>query len=158
MEDAGIIIRCRNLSITELPLEGNAIEDSFKVYMRDTGLFVSMLEDGTLFDILQGRLYGYKGAIFENLIADIFTKMGRKLYYYRKDSGLEIDFVIRYHGECVLVEVKASTGNTKSTKTILQHPDKYHVHHAIKLGDYNIGEKDGVLTLPLYMAFLLKEY
>ena len=158
LEDAGIIIRCRNLSITELPLEGNAIEDSFKVYMRDTGLFVSMLEDGTQFDILQGRLYGYKGAIFENLIADIFIKMGRKLYYYRKDSGLEIDFVIRYHSECVLVEVKASTGNTKSTKTILQHPDKYHVYQAIKLGDYNIGEKDGILTLSVYMAFLLKEY
>ena len=158
LEDAGIIIRCRNLSITELPLEGNAIEDSFKVYMRDTGLFVSMLEDGTQFDILQGRLYGYKGAIFENLIADIFIKMGRKLYYYRKDSGLEIDFVIRYHSECVLVEVKASTGNTKSTKTILQHPDECHVYQAIKLGDYNIGEKDGVLTLPLYMAFLLKKY
>ena len=158
LEDAGIIIRCRNLSITELPLEGNAIEDSFKVYMRDTGLFVSMLEEGTQFDILQGRLYGYKGAIFENLIADIFIKMGRKLYYYRKDSGLEIDFVIRYHSECVLVEVKASTGNTKSTKTILQHPDKYHVYQAIKLGDYNIGEKDGILTLSVYMAFLLKEY
>lgn len=158
LEDAGIIIRCRNLSITELPLEGNAIEDSFKVYMRDTGLFVSMLEDGTQFDILQGRLYGYKGAIFENLIADIFIKMGRKLYYYRKDSGLEIDFVIRYHSECVLVEVKASTGNTKSTKTILQHPDKYHVYQAIKLGDYNIGEKNGILTLPVYMAFLLREY
>ena len=158
LEDAGIIIRCRNLSITELPLEGNAIEDSFKVYMRDTGLFVSMLEDGTQFDILQGRLYGYKGAIFENLIADIFIKMGRKLYYYRKDSGLEIDFVIRYHSECVLVEVKASTGNTKSTKTILQHPDKYHVYQAIKLGDCNIGEKDGILTLPVYMAFLLREY
>ena len=158
LEDAGIIIRCRNLSITELPLEGNAIEDSFKVYMRDTGLFVSMLEDGTQFDILQGRLYGYKGAIFENLIADIFIKMGRKLYYYRKDSGLEIDFVIRYHSECVLVEVKASTGNTKSTKTILQHPDKYHVYQAIKLGDYNIGEKDGILTLPIYLAFLLREY
>ena len=158
LEDAGIIIRCRNLSITELPLEGNAIEDSFKVYMRDTGLFVSMLEEGTQFDILQGRLYGYKGAIFENLIADIFIKMGRKLYYYRKDSGLEIDFVIRYHSECVLVEVKASTGNTKSTKTILQHPDKYHVYQAIKLGDYNIGEKDGIITLPVYMAFLLREY
>ena len=158
LEDAGIIIRCRNLSITELPLEGNAIEDSFKVYMRDTGLFVSMLEEGTQFDILQGRLYGYKGAIFENLIADIFIKMGRKLYYYRKDSGLEIDFVIRYHSECVLVEVKASTGNTKSTKTILQHPDKYHVYQAIKFGDYNIGEKDGILTLPVYMAFLLREY
>ena len=114
-----------------------------------------MLEDGTQFDILQGNLYGYKGAIFENLVADIFYKMGRKLYYYRKDSGLEVDFVIRYKGECTLVEVKATTGNTKSTKTILKHPEKYHVNQVIKLGDYNVGRSEKILTLPAYMAFLL---
>ena len=156
IEDAGIISRCYNLSITELPLDGNAEEDTFKVYMRDCGLFVSMLEDGTQYDILQGNLYGYKGAIFENLVADIFAKMGRKLYYFHKDSGLEVDFVIRYKGACTLVEVKASTGNTKSTKTILQHPEKYHVSGAIKLGDYNVGRSEQILTLPLYMAFLLR--
>ena len=142
IEDAGIITRCRNLNITELPLDGNAMQDAFKVYMVDTGLFVSMLEDGTQFDIL---------------IADIFTKMKRKLYYFRKDSGLEVDFVIRYKGECVLVEVKAKDGNTKSTKTILANPDKYHVFHAIKLGDYNVGRSNQLLTIPLYMAFLLRQ-
>lgn len=157
IEDAGIITRCHNLSITELPLDGNALDDIFKVYMQDCGLFVSMLEDGTQYDILQGNLHGYKGAIFENLIADIFTKMGRRLYYFHKDSGLEVDFVIRYRGECTLVEVKAATGNTKSTKTILNHPEKYHVNRAIKLGDYNVGQADKILTLPLYMAFLLRE-
>ena len=156
IEDAGIIARCYNLSVPELPLDGNAKEDAFKVYMRDTGLFVSMLEDGTQYDILQGNLYGYKGAIFENLIADVFSKMGRKLYYFHKDSGLEVDFVIRYKGECTLVEVKATTGNTKSTKTILSQPEKYHVRSAIKLGDYNVGAMGQVLTLPLYMAFLLR--
>ncbi len=158
IEDAGIISRCYNLSITELPLDGNAEEDVFKVYMRDCGLFVSMLEDGTQYDILQGNLYGYKGAIFENLIADIFAKMGRKLYYFHKDSGLEVDFVIRYKGECTPVEVKAATGNTKSTKTILRHPEKYHVNSAIKLGNYNVGRSGQILTLPLYMAFLLREF
>lgn len=157
IEDAGIISRCYNLSITELPLDGNAEEDVFKVYMRDCGLFVSMLEDGTQYDILQGNLFGYKGAIFENLIADIFTKMGRNLYYFHKDSGLEVDFVIRYKGECTLVEVKAATGNVKSTKTILRHPEKYHVKSAMKLGDYNIGRMDQILTLPLYMAFLIRD-
>ena len=157
IEDAGIIIRCYNLSITELPLDGNAEQDVFKVYMQDCGLFVSMLEDGTQYDILQGKLYAYKGAIFENLIADIFGKMGRKLYYFHKDSGLEVDFVIRYKGQCTLVEVKAATGNTKSTKTILNHPEKYHVSSAIKLGDYNVGRAGMILTLPLYMAFLLKD-
>lgn len=157
IEDAGIIARCYNLSITELPLDGNADENVFKVYMRDCGLFISMLEDGTQYDILQGNLYGYKGAVFENLIADIFSKMGRKLYYFHKDSGLEVDFVIRYKGECTLVEVKAATGNTKSTKTILKHPEKYHVYSAVKLGDYNVGRAEQILTLPLYMAFLLRE-
>lgn len=155
IEDAGIITRCYNLSITELPLDGNAEEDVFKVYMRDCGLFISMLEDGTQYDILQGNLHGYKGAIFENLIADIFGKMGRKLYYFHKDSGLEVDFVMRYQGQCTLVEVKAATGNAKSTKTILRHPEKYHVSSAIKLGNYNVGRTGQLLTLPLYMAFLL---
>ena len=157
IEDAGIITRCYNLSITELPLDGNAEKDVFKVYMSDCGLFVSMLEDGTQYDILSGNLYGYKGAIFENLIADIFTKMGRKLYYYHKDSGLEVDFVIRYNSECILVEVKATSGNFKSTKTILKYPEKYHVNSAIKLGDYNVGRMGQILTLPLYMAFLLRK-
>lgn len=157
IEDAGIISRCYNLTATELPLDGNAQDDVFKVYMRDCGLFISMLEDGTQFDVLQGNLARYKGAIFENLIADMFTKMGRKLYYFHKNSGLEVDFVIRYKGACTLVEVKASSGNTKSTKTILAHPEKYHVNSAIKLGDYNVGRSGEILTLPLYMAFLLTE-
>ena len=156
IEDAGIIRKCYNLEIPELPLDGNAISEQFKVYMADTGLFISMLERETAHDILNGNLLGYKGAIFENLIADIFGKMGRKLYYYRKDSGLEVDFVMRYDGECTLVEVKASSGNVKSTKTILAHPERYHVSRAIKLGNYNIGTSDQITTLPLYMAFLLK--
>lgn len=158
IEDAGIIRRCYNLSLPELPLDGNAIQDIFKVYMMDSGLLIAMLEDGTQFDVLQGNLYGYKGAIFENLAADILAKMGRKLYYYHKDSGLEIDFVMRYAGQSTLLEVKATTGNTKSAKTILKHPEKYHVGGAIKLGDYNVGRAGNILTLPFYMAFLLTAY
>ncbi len=157
IEDAGIIVRCYNLQLPELPLDGNAVNDVFKVYMADTGLFVSMLEDGTQMDILRGNLYGYKGAIFENLVADLFSKMGRKLYYYHKDSGLEVDFVIRYQGTSTLVEVKAATGYVKSTKTILNHPEKYHVGGAVKLGDYNVGQNENILSLPLYMGFLMKQ-
>ena len=122
LEDTGLIRRCYNLTLPELPLEGNACHDKFKVYMADTGLFVGMLEDGTERDILQGDLFGYKGAIFENLVADFFIKMKRPLYYFRKDSGLEIDFIMCYKGEAVLLEVKAKSGNTKSTRTILKHP------------------------------------
>lgn len=158
IEDAGIITRCYNLQMTELPLDGNADNSVFKVYMNDVGLFVSMLEPGTQADILQGNLLGYKGAIFENLAASILYKMGRKLYYFRKDSGLEIDFVTRYQGKCTLIEVKAETGNAKSVKTILNHPEKYHVEQAIKFGNYNVGNTGNILTLPLYMLMFLDKY
>ncbi|MDY6105929.1 MAG: DUF4143 domain-containing protein, partial [Candidatus Limisoma sp.] len=121
------------------------------------GLLVSMLEEGTQSSILRGELYGYKGAIFENLLADIFGKMGRKLYYYHKNSGIELDFLMRHKGQCIPIECKATTGNAKSMSTVLKHPEKYHVNLAIKFGDYNIGRKDNLLTLPTYMAFLLTE-
>jgi len=155
IEDAGIINRCYNTNTTELPLDGQAIRDEFKVYMTDIGLLVSMLEDGTAKSILQGNLNTYKGAIYENLAADILCKMGRKLYYFQKDSGLELDFLIRYKGECCPLECKAQTGNAKSLKTVLNHPEHYHVNHAIKIGDYNVGRNGGILTLPFYMLFLL---
>ena len=157
IEDAGIIRRCYNLHITELPLDGNADKECFKVYMADSGLFISMLEEGTAWSIMQGNMLSYKGAIFENLMADILGKMGRKLYYFRKDSGLELDFVLRYKGECCPLECKARTGNAKSLQTVLKHPEHYHVFHALKAGDYNVGRSGTTLTIPFYMAFLLTE-
>lgn len=157
IEDAGIIRRCHNLEITELPLDGNCMSNVFKVYMADTGLFVSMLEEGTANSILQGNLYSYKGAIFENLLADIFGKMGRRLYYYHKDSGLELDFVIRFKGKCTPVECKAENGNAKSLRTVMNNPDKYHIVQAYKIGKFNIARNGNILNIPHYMAFLLTE-
>lgn len=52
IEDAGIIRRCYNTEITELPLDGNRIQSEFKVYMADIGLLIAMLEDGTQSSIL----------------------------------------------------------------------------------------------------------
>lgn len=157
IEDAGIIRRCYNTEITELPLDGHKIKTEFKVYMADIGLLVSMLEEGTQSSILQGDLLSYNGAIKENLVADVLGKMGRKLYYFHKDSSIELDFLMRYKGLCTPIECKATTGNAKSMSTVLKHPEKYHVTNAIKLGDYNIGRKDELLTIPMYMSFLLTE-
>ena len=157
IEDAGIIRRCYNLQTTQLPYKGNYLPDMFKVYMVDAGLFLSMLDDGTQFDVLQGNLHIYKGAIYENLVADIFTKMGRPLYYYHKEGGIELDFLIRYHGSSTPIEVKSTNGNAKSIKTVLAHPEKYDIVQAVKLADNNVGKENGILTLPLYMAFLLTE-
>ena len=155
LEDAGIICRCYNTDITGLPMEGNAKDNVFKVYTADIGLLIEMLGPGTRADILQGNLGGFKGAIYENLMADTLHKKAQNLYYFQKDSGLELDFLIRMNGECIPLEVKAKTAKAKSTKTVLNHPEKYHVRNIIKFGDYNIGRDGQLLTLPNYMKFLL---
>jgi hypothetical protein len=155
LEDAGIICRCYNTNITGLPMEGNAKDNVFKVYTADIGLLVEMLGAGSRADIIQGNLGGFKGAIYENLMADTLHKKAQNLYYFQKDSGLELDFLVRINGECVPLEVKAKTAQAKSVKTVLAHPEKYHVKHIIKFGDYNIGRDGQLLTLPNYMQFLL---
>ncbi|MBQ9077208.1 MAG: ATP-binding protein [Muribaculaceae bacterium] len=157
LEDAGLVQRCYNVHITELPLEGNSINDCFKLYTTDIGLLVAMLDYGTQVDILKGNLLGYKGAIFENLMADFLCKSGQKLYYFQKDSGLELDFLVRYRGECVILEVKAKSGRAKSMKTVLNNKNVYHINNAIKLGKYNVGREGDVLTLPLYMGYLIRD-
>ena len=155
LEDAGIICRCYNTDITGLPMEGNAKDNVFKVYLADIGLLVEMLGPSTRADILQGNLGGFKGAIYENLMADTLHKKAQNLYYFQKDSGLELDFLVRMNGECVPLEVKAKSAKSKSAKTVLSHPEKYQVKHIIKFGDYNIGRAGTLLTLPNYMQFLL---
>lgn len=155
LEDAGLVQRCYNTQITELPLEGNSIKDCFKLYTTDIGLLVAMLDYGTQVDILKGNLLGYKGAIFENLMADFLCKSGQKLYYFHKDSGLELDFLVRFRGDCFVLEIKANSGKAKSVATVLKNKNIYHVNNAIKLGKYNVGREGEVLTIPLYMGFLI---
>ena len=151
--DAGIINFCYNLTIPELPLEGNARSDIFKVYMRDTGLLMAMLEDGSQEDIIDGNLGIYKGAIYENIIADIFAKSGKKLYYFEHNSKIEIDFIIRYQKQATAVEVK-SADNTKS-KSMISVIENWNVKHGIKLSTKNVGGTNEVDSIPLYMAIFL---
>ncbi len=153
--DAGIINICYNLSNLSLPLEGNKIDNIFKIYMQDSGLFVAMLEEGSAGKILSGDMGMYKGAIYENIVADAFSKNGRNLYYYHKDSGLEIDFISTVDDELSLIEVKATTGNAKSANTVLKNQAQYGVNKCIKLSANNVGREGVKLTIPYYMAFLL---
>lgn len=116
--------------------------------MRDTGLLMAMLDDGANFDVMNG------GAIYENVIADIFHKSGKKLYYFEKNSTLEIDFFLRYEGVATAIEVK-SADNTKS-KSLKSVMTKWNVEKGIKLSSKNIGiNENGVISMPLYMSMFL---
>lgn len=154
--DYGLICLCHNVSCPESPLEGNKINNIFKIYMCDTGLLLSLLDEDTIGDVLLNDMGTYKGVIYENIVADAFNKNNKKLYYYSKDSGLEIDFVTRYQKNITLIEVKAKNGNTKSAKTVLSNKERYpEANFLIRLKDCNIGIQDNILSIPYYLAFLI---
>ena len=151
--DAGIINFCHNLSLPELPFEGTSRSEAFKVYMRDTGLLMAMLDEGVQEEIIDGNLGIYKGAIYENIIADIFTKNQKKLYYFEYNSTLEIDFFIRYDKKATAIEVKSSSNSkSKSLESVIKN---YKVEKGIKLAPSNYGNKDGIDIFPIYMAMFL---
>ena len=161
--DYGLITYCKNLRLLESPLSGNAMDECFKIYVADTGLFMAMLDPESAGDVLFKDMGIYKGALYENIVADAFSKMERELFYFNKDNHLEVDFITRYNRNITLVEVKATTGNTKSSKSILENKDRYpSANQLIKLGEYNISEVvDNLgnikITMPYYLTFLLKE-
>ena len=55
------------------------------------------------------------------------------------------------------MKLKKRKPTLMNNTTILKHPEKYHVNQCIKLGNYNVGRSGKILTLPLYMGFLLYE-
>ena len=57
----------------------------------------------------------------------------------------------------MVLEIKAKSGKTKSLRTVLKNKNVYHINNAIKLGKYNAGREEEVLTVPLYMGFLIKD-
>ena len=155
LKDTGIITKVHNLDVPATPLSVNMISNQFKVFTTDIGMLVGMLEDGTTDAILSGNLGMGKGMIYEELIADALYKRGGRLFYFSKDSGLKLDFVVNYYGNSTILEVKAKDGNTKSAKTVMMHPDHYGRTQLIRIKDSNIGVSEGVLTIPHYMAHLL---
>lgn len=62
----------------------------------------------------------------------------------------------RNNNELTLIEVKSNNDNAKSLKEILNNKDKYDINSNFKLADTNIGTTNGINTIPLYIAFLIK--
>lgn len=155
LRQAHIVSKVFNLEVPSLPLTGQKIESQFKLFPEDIGIVTSMYGIDTLAAINKSNLGQGKGAIYEAVVFDSLNKAGITPYYFAKESGLKIDFVISYNGFPTLIEAKAKTGNTKSSKTIMKHPEHYGKTKLIKIGDYNISEEGDIITIPHYLTFVL---
>ncbi len=160
LQSAGIINVCHCLNFPELPLGGNYDESKYKIYLCDTGLLISMLDDEAQEDLRANRNLGiYKGALYENIVGEALSKCGYSLYYYkRENSTLEEDFFLRTKKSLIPLEVKSKNGTAKSLRTLVKS-DKYSdIHCGIKLTAGNVGFQDGIYTFPYFCTFLLRRY
>lgn len=158
--DAGVITECNCLLYPELPLKGNIDESKYKLYYPDTGLLVSALDEEAQEDLRVNKNLGvYKGALYENFVAEAFIKQGLGLYYYKKEnSTLEEDFFVRTSDELIPVEVKSNNNRSKSLSSLIKNENYADIHHGIKLGDFNIGCSNNIYTFPYFCSFMIKAY
>ena len=134
--------------------------NAFKVYFFDTGLLLSLLDPESGEDFRVRKNFGvYKGAVFENSVAECLSKSGLDLYYYKRpDSTLELDFVLRTKDGIVPVEVKSKDGNAYSLREAIANPKYGDISEGIKITRKNISYCGKVLTLPHFCAFFIKEW
>ena len=160
LSDAGVINICYCLNYPELPLKGNYNETKFKLYYADTGLLIASLDDEAQEDLRANKNLGvYKGALYENFIAEALVKQDFKLYYYSKEnSTLEEDFFVRSTDELIPLEVKSNTNNSKSLSTLIKSNSYKDIKYGIKLHAGNIGYSNNIYSFPYFCAFLLKRF
>jgi len=160
LKDSGIVNICYGMNFPELPLKGNYDENKYKLYFFDTGLLVAQLDEESHFDLRANKNLGvYKGALYENIVAEALVKQGYSLYYYkREDSSLEQDFFVRDIDSLIPIEVKATSGSAKSLNVLITS-DKYpDIKYGIKFTKGNIGYSRKIYTFPYFCSFLLKRY
>lgn len=158
--DARVIVQCNCLLYPELPLKGNIDNSKYKLYYPDTGLLVANLDDEAQEDLRTNKNLGvYKGALYENFVAEAFIKQGLGLYYYKKEnSTLEEDFFARTKNSLVPIEVKSNSNKSKSLDSLIKNVNYHNIHFGIKLGDFNIGFANNIFTFPYFCSFLIKEF
>ena len=160
LNNAGIINICYCLEQPELPLGGNYNPDNYRIYFRDTGLLIGSLDEEAQEDLRNNKNFNtYKGAIYENMIADMLVKEGYKLYFYKNEKGtVEMDFFVRDANSLIPVEVKATDGATASLNNLINSEKYRDIRYGIKLCYKNIGFNGKFYTFPYFLTFLLKRY
>ena len=158
LKDAGVILQCFCMSFPELPLQGNYDESKFKLYFPDTGLLISTLDEEAQNDLRANKNLGiYKGALYENFVAEALYKQGFGLFYYSNDnSTLEEDFFVRSTDALIPVEVKSNRQSSRSLRNLIVGEKYKDISFGIKFGDLNVGNENNIYTFPYFCAFLLK--
>ena len=173
LQESMIVNIAYNTTEPNIGLRLNRESSALKCYMGDTGLLLSLafdengiMEEEIYKKILFNKLSFNEGMIMENIVAQMLTASGKKLYFYfnydKKDSNnnLEIDFLIAKNKitsrhNVSPIEVKSGKNYTYSSLNKFKAKYKDYLHTSYILHIDDLKEENGILFLPLYMTSLL---
>lgn len=173
LSDAMIANICYNSTAPSIGLKLNMDRLTLKCYMADTGLLISHAfdENGIVSEeiykkLLFDKLECNKGMIVENLVAQMLTAAGHKLYFYSNPSRdevserMEIDFLIaksKISSRHNISPIEVKSGKNYTLTSLKKFRNKYAEQtdspYVLHTGD--LKEEDGITYLPLYMTPLL---
>lgn len=173
LNDARIVNIAQKVSDISIAFNLYTNDNSFKCYLLDTGLLISLaykdrpyLENELYKYILEDRLQVNEGMLIENIVAQCLKANGHDCFFYKKEikeikKTYEIDFVIRRQNKLSLVEVKSS--NSNSIKSLKMTKDTYgktiNNLYVLHDGEIKKGSKEandeGITYLPYFMACIL---
>ena len=172
LADSMISNECFLCNDPNIGLSINEVRTYVKCYMGDTGLLVShafdeneLLEDEVYKQILSGRLSMNEGMLYENVIAQMLTANGHKLYFYthyndeKHRNDIEIDFLLSNNSKLKykIYPVKVKSGAKYTTTSLTKFKEKFRnrIGECYIIHPRNLIIKDGIVCIPPYMAMLL---
>ncbi len=126
----------------------------FRLYLSDCGLFQTesnVLQSSFINSEARNEL---SGVFYESYVADEFVSKSIPLFYWTGKQQHEFEFIVDINGEICPVDVKKGKGTLNSLNDFRQHNKRT---TAIKISSNQLGynEENDILTVPLYMTFLL---
>ena len=158
LKDAGVVIPVYNADSPTVPLLASKSSNIFRLFSSDIGLLTSADPAETKIELISQNGEVNNGAHFENAVAQQLLANGFEPYFCKKKNLGELDFLIEMGGKVVPIEVKSGKGykSHKALDNYMEVPD-YHLERAYVFSTFNVEKKGGVINLPIYMSYLLKE-
>lgn len=156
LKAAGMVNICTRVREGKMPLAAFADNDSFKLYMMDTGLLCSKFSIAANVVLHSPHSFdGFKGALAENYIMQALTVNGFEPFYWSSPGKAELDFVIQDRSGNILPLEGKSADNVKA-KSLRTFVSLYEPPYAIRVSAKNFGFENNIKSIPLYALFCLK--
>ena len=166
--DSKTVLPCYNSTNPRVSLTNTKDFNSYKLYLSDTGLFVTLLfidrpvtENDIYAKLLSDKLPANLGYLYENLVAQMIAASGRELFYHTWEKNgsthyYEVDFLISEGSKINVFEIKYSgTGKHESIK---EFSKKYsqNVNKVYLISQKDVGREENLLLKPFYfIPFLI---